>query len=88
MGKGEAADQTRQSLENIGHVLVGAGGNFGNVVQFTTYVVGRDGYLQGRSEVYPDIYPHDDFPPNTLLVVADLVDKDFLVEIKPVAILP
>ena len=91
VGKGDAAAQTRQALANIGHVLAGAGADFGNVVEFTTYVVGRpsvQGYLDGRSEVYPDIYPNGDFPPNTLLVVAGLVNEDFLVEIKAVAVLP
>ena len=84
VGKGDAPAQTR-------HVLAGAGADFSNVVEFTTYVVGRpavQGYLQGRSEVYPDIYPNGDFPPNTLLVVAGLVNEDFLVEIKAVAALP
>lgn len=91
VGKGDAAAQTRQALENIGHVLAGAGADFSNVVEFTTYVVGRpsvQGYLDGRSEVYPVIYPDGDFPPNTLLVVAGLVNEDFLVEIKAVAALP
>ena len=91
VGKGDAAIQTRQVLENIGHVLAGAGADFSNVVEFTTYVVGRpsiQGYLQGRSEVYPDLFPNGDFPPNTLLVVEGLVNEDFLVEIKAVAALP
>ena len=80
-----------QALENIGHVLAGAGADFSNVVEFTTYVVGRpavEGYLQGRSEVYPKIYPNGEFPANTLLVVAGLVHEDYLVEIKAVAALP
>ena len=91
VGKGDAAIQTCQVLENIGHVLAGAGADFSNVVEFTTYVVGRpsiQGYLQGRSEVYPDLFPNGDFPPNTLLVVEGLVNEDFLVEIKAVAALP
>jgi enamine deaminase RidA (YjgF/YER057c/UK114 family) len=91
VGKGDAAAQTRQALENIGHVLAGAGAGFGDVVEFTTYVVGRSsvqGYLDGRSEVYPDIYPNGEFPTNTLLVVAGLVNEDLLVEIKAVAALP
>ena len=91
VGKDDAAAQTRQVFENIGHVLAGAGADFSNVVEFTTYVVGRpsvQGYLQGRSEVYPNLYPDGDFPANTLLVVAGLVNEDFLVEIKAVASLP
>ena len=90
VGKGDVVAQTRQALENIGHVLAAAGASFTDVVEFTTYVVGRpsvQGYIQGRSEVYPDLYPDGDFPPNTLLVVAGLVNEDFLVEIKAVAAL-
>ena len=89
VGKGDAAAQTRQALQNLGHVLSGAG--FSNVVEFTTYVVGRSSiqeYIKGRSEVYLEIFPNGDFPPNTLLIVAGLVNEDFLVEIKAVAALP
>lgn len=91
VGKGDAAAQTRQALENIGHVLAVAGAGFSDVVEFTTYVVGRSsirGYLDGRGQVYPDIYPDGEFPTNTLLVVAGLVNEDLLVEIKAVAALP
>ena len=91
VGKGDAAAQTRQALENIGHILAGAGAGFSDVVEFTTYVVGRSsvqGYLDGRGDVYPTIYPDGEFPTNTLLVVAGLVNEDLLVEIKAVAALP
>ena len=75
----------------MGHVLSGASADFRNVAEFTTYVVGRSSiqeYIEGRSEVYPEIFPNGDFPPNTLLIVAGLVNEDFLVEIKAVAALP
>ena len=91
VGKGDPAAQTRQALENIGHVLAAAGAGFSDVVEFTTYVVGRSsvqGYIDGRGEVYPHMYPDGGFPPNTLLVVAGLVSEDYLVEIKAVAALP
>ena len=91
VGKGDAAAQTRQALENIGHILAGAGAGFSDVVEFTTYVVGRSsvqGYLDGRGKVYPTIYPDGEFPTNTLLIVAGLVNEDLLVEIKAVAALP
>ena len=91
VGKGDVVAQTRQALENIGHVLAAAGASFTDVVEFTTYVVGRSSvqeYIKWRSEVFPDIFPNGDFPPNTLLVVAGLVNEDFLVEIKAVAALP
>ena len=52
MGKGDAAAQTRQALQNLGHVLSGASADFSNVAEFTTYVVGRSSiqeYIKGRS---------------------------------------
>ena len=76
VGKGAATAQTRQALKNIGIVLAGAGADFSNVVEFTTYVVVRSsvpGYLDGCGEFYPHMYPDRDFPPNALLVVAGLV---------------
>ena len=88
---GDAAAQTRQVLQNIGGVLEAAGAGFSNVVEFTTYVVGRSsvqGFIDGRNQVFPDIFPNGDYPPNTLLVVDGLVREEFLVEIKAVAALP
>ena len=91
VGTGDAAAQTKQVLANIGHILAAAGAGFSNVVEFTTYVVGRESvqqFIAGRTEVYPDLFPGGDYPPNTLLVVDGLVREDFLVEIKAVAALP
>ena len=91
VGPGDAAAQTRQVLENIGYVLEAAGAGFSNVVEFTSYVVGRSsvaGFIEGRNRVFPDIFPNGDYPPNTLLVVDGLVREEFLVEIKAVAALP
>ena len=91
VGPGDAAAQTRQVLQNIGGVLDAAGAGFSNVVEFTTYVVGRSsvqGFIDGRNQVFPDIFPNGDYPPNTLLVVDGLVREEFLVEIKAVAALP
>ena len=90
VGPGDAAAQTMQALRNVGHVLEAAGAGFSNIVEFTTYVVGRpsvQGFIQGRNEIYPEIFPNGDFPPNTLLVVDGLVSEDFVVEIKAVAAL-
>ena len=91
VGAGDAAAQTRQVLQNIGGVLEAAGAGFSNVVEFTTYVVGRSsvqGFIDGRNQIFPDIFPNGDYPPNTLLVVDGLVREEFLVEIKAVAALP
>ena len=91
VGPDDAAAQTRQVLHNIGAVLEASGAGFSNVVEFTTYVVGRNsvqGFIDGRNQVFPQIFPNGDYPPNTLLVVDGLVREEFLVEIKAVAALP
>jgi enamine deaminase RidA (YjgF/YER057c/UK114 family) len=83
--------QTRQVFENLGHVLAGAGATFANVVEFTTYLVGRGSiqpFIEARTQLFPSLFPNADYPPNTLLVVAGLVQEELLVEIKAVAALP
>lgn len=91
VGKGDAAAQTRQIFANLGKILEGVGASFNHVVEFTTYVVGRDsmrGFMQARTELFPAMYPERDYPPNTLLIVDGLVREEYLVEIKAVAALP
>ena len=91
VGDGDVASQTRQVFRNIGHVLAAAGAGFSNVVEFTSYVVGRDsvaGFIEGRTQLFPEIFPDGDYPPNTLLVIEGLVRPEFLVEVKAVAALP
>ena len=91
VGTGDVIAQTRQVFENLGGVLEGAGATFSNVVEFTTYVVGRDsvqGFIAGRTEVFPTMFPDGDYPPNTLLVIDGLVREEFLVEVSAVAALP
>ncbi len=91
VGIGDMAAQTRQVFENLGGVLESVGATFSNVVEFTTYVVGREsvrGFIEGRTEVFPRIFPDGDYPPNTLLVVDGLVREEFLLEVSAIAALP
>ncbi len=91
IGIGDMTAQTRQVFDNLEGVLESVGATFSNVVEFTTYVVGRDsvqGFIEGRTEVYPSIFPDGDYPPNTLLVIDGLVREEFLLEISAVAALP
>ena len=41
--------------------------------------------MQARTEVFAEIYPDGDYPPNTLLVVDRLVQPELLVEISAIA---
>ncbi len=87
----DVAAQTRQVFQNLGHVLAGAGATFANVVEFTTYLVGRSSiqpFLDARTQLFPSLFPDGDYPPNTLLIIDGLVQEELLVEIKAVAALP
>ena len=91
VGIGDVKAQTRQVFQNLAGVLSGAGASFSNVVEFTTYLVGRESvqpFVEARTEIFPTIYPGRDYPPNTLLIISGLVREEFLVEIKAVAALP
>ena len=91
VGSGDAQAQTRQVFENLGRILASLGASFSNVIEFTTYVVGRESvqsFIAARTELFPQLFPHQDYPPNTLLIVNGLVREEFLVEIKAVAALP
>lgn len=88
VGEGDVAAQTRQIFRNIGAILESVAADFSNVLEFTTYVVGRDAiqpFIKTRSALFATLYPQRDYPPNTLLVVGGLVREDYLVEIKAVA---
>ena len=45
-------------------------------------------FSEARTQIFPDIFPNGDYPPNTLLIVDGLVREDLLVEVKAVAALP
>jgi enamine deaminase RidA (YjgF/YER057c/UK114 family) len=88
-GSGDAMDQVRYAFRNVGAALAAAGLGFGDVLKFTTYVVGRDSipaFMAARKEVFAEIYPDGQYPPNTLLVVAGLVEERFCVEIEALAV--
>ncbi|PKB64452.1 MAG: hypothetical protein BZY80_02525 [SAR202 cluster bacterium Io17-Chloro-G2] len=91
VGTGDVKAQTRQVFENLSAILTAAGASFTNVVEFTTYLVGRASvqpFVDARTEIFPTIFPGKDYPPNTLLIISGLVREEFLVEIKAVAALP
>ena len=91
VGPGDAQAQTRQVFENLGRILASLDVSFSHVIEFTTYVVGRESvhhFLAARTELCPSLFPNQDYPPTTLLIVNGLVREAFLVEIKAVAALP
>jgi enamine deaminase RidA (YjgF/YER057c/UK114 family) len=70
--------------------LKSAGGGWGNVVQFTTYLVHSQDipkFMQWRLREFPRMFPDGKYPPNTLLIIDRLVQEQFLVEVQTVAAL-
>lgn len=83
--------QVRGSFESVGKALKAVGLGFQDVFQFRTYLVGRETiptFMKVRKEVFADIYPSGEYPPNTLLIVAGLVEPQFVVEIEALARIP
>jgi enamine deaminase RidA (YjgF/YER057c/UK114 family) len=74
----------------IAEALKSAGARWGNVVQFTTYLVHSQDipkFMAWRLREFPRLFPSGVYPPNTLLVIDRLVQEQFLVEVQTVAAL-
>lgn len=82
--------QCVQVFANIETALKSVGGNWGNVVEFTTYLVHSQDipkFMAYRKRAFPTFFPDSAYPPNTLLMVDRLVQEPFLVEVKTIAAL-
>ena len=82
--------QCRQVFNNIEAALKSAGADWGNIVQFTTYLVHSQDiakFMVFRKREFPKMFPGGKYPPNTLLMVDRLVGEPFLVEVQPIAAL-
>ncbi len=88
VGKGDLEQQMRAMYAEMGEALKAEGLTYSNVVQMTTYLV-RDRdipeFYRVREELFKELYPERQFPPNALLVVSRLVDPDLLIELQIVA---
>ena len=82
--------QCVQTFANIEAALKSAGAGWGNVVQFTTYLVHSQDipkFMQFRLREFPKFFQNGVYPPNTLLVIDRLVQEHFLVEVQTIAAL-
>ena len=73
----------------IEKALKEAGGGWGSVVQFTTFLVHSQDvskFYKWREREYPKMFPNGKYPPNTLLIIDRLVQEQFLIEIQTVAV--
>ena len=74
----------------IEKALGSAGAGWGNVVQFTTYLVHSQDiprFMEFRLREFPKMFRDGKYPPNTLLMIDRLVQEQFLVEVQTVAAL-
>ena len=70
--------------------LKSAAAGWGNVAQFTTYLVHSQDiprFMAWRLREFPKMFPDGKYPPNTLLIVDRLVQEQFLVEVQTIAAL-
>jgi enamine deaminase RidA (YjgF/YER057c/UK114 family) len=91
LAPGETFDaQCSGVFESIEKALKSAGAGWGNVVQFTTYLVHSQDiprFMQWRLREFPRLFPNGAYPPNTLLVIDRLVGEPYLIEVQAVAAL-
>lgn len=87
IGKDDLAAQLREVLRRIDLAASSVDLSLRDVVQFTTYLASRDlvpEFYAAREILFAELYPDGDYPPNTLLAVAGLVEPDLLVEIQAI----
>jgi enamine deaminase RidA (YjgF/YER057c/UK114 family) len=85
VGRGDMEAQARQVFTNLRNVVEEAGGALTNLVKMTTILTHFDNietYRGVRNEFF-----QEPFPPNTLLVITSLANKDFLIEVEAIAVL-
>ena len=64
--------QCSQVFANIGAALASQGAGFGNLVEFTTYMVHSQDipkFMAWRTREFPKLFPNGAYPPNTLLMI-------------------
>ena len=81
--------QTKQALTNVRAVLDAAGCTMRDVVRLQTFLTRAEdipAFMRARGELFPELFPDGVYPPNTLLVISQLVRPEFLVEIEAMAV--
>ena len=75
-------------FRQIETALKSTGAGWGNVVQFTTYLVHSQDiakFYAWREREYPKMFADGKYPPNTLLIIDRLVQEQFLIEVQTIA---
>ena len=75
-------------FRQIESALKSTGAGWGNVAQFTTYLVHSQDipkFMAWRLREFPKMFPDGKYPPNTLLIIDRLVGEQYLVEVQTIA---
>ena len=87
-GSGDFDAQCVQTFANIEAALKSVDAGWGNIVQFTTYLVHSQDiakFMAFRLREFPKMFVGGAYPPNTLLMIDRLVQEQLLVEVQAVA---
>jgi enamine deaminase RidA (YjgF/YER057c/UK114 family) len=71
-------------------MLSAAGASFSDIVELTTYLVGRNNleeHVAAVNELFPPLFPDGIYPANNLLIIDGLYREEFLLEVKAIAVL-
>ena len=89
-GNGDFDAQCAQTFLNIETALKSVGAGWGNIVEFTTYLVHSQDipkFMAYRLREFPKMFTNGAYPPNTLLMIDRLVQEPLLIEVQAVAAL-
>ena len=87
---GDFDAQCAQTFANIEAALKSQGAGWGNIVEFTTYLVHSQDipkFMAYRLREFPKMFAGGAYPPNTLLMIDRLVQEPLLIEVSAVAAL-
>ena len=82
--EGGIAEQTRQSLTNVKHVLEAAGAGMDTVLKTTVFLSDMNNFA-AMNQVYGEFFEEGSYPARSAVEVARL-PKDALVEIEAIAL--
>ena len=88
-GDGIVTAQTKQAFQNVVTALEAVHLGPRDIFKTTTYLVGADNldeFMEARKAAFEGIFPDQAYPPNTLLIVARLVEARFAVEVEAFAV--
>lgn len=86
VGKGDIVAQTRFIFEKFDRILRAAGASFNDIVETTEYFLTLTDYKR-TADVRREFFKGPPYPAATGVLVAGLIRKDALIEIKATAVL-